>query len=338
MNKPKLVLIRLDKIGDLISTLPVDQSPHCQDFDVHWVIAKGLGFITKNSTPKRNFIELDKNNKWQSFKKLLETLNLLDPEILISFQAPWWANLAGFLARIKKRVGVYSQWHSFLFLNSGLRQKRSHAIQHEADYNDELLHFALEKEKKSSAPILKLKANDFTELHKRFPCITLPFVVVHPGMAGSARNWPTEYYVELIEELIKNYYVTITGTTTDEKWLAPLRIKYSAHRRVSFLQDSLKSTELLELLKAAHAVVAPSTGIIHLAASLGTKSIGIYSPIQVQHPQRWQARGENVKIILPDLKQNICPAQFKCLGPACSDFDCMKNITVNKVLSLIENN
>lgn len=335
MGKPRLVLIRLDKIGDLISTLPVDQSSYCQDYEVHWVISKGLAFIPKNSVPQRKFLELDKNNKWQSFQKLLGFLNEQNPETIVSFQAPWWVNLAAFLTRTKNRVGVYSQWHSFLFLNKGLRQKRSQATEHEADYNDQLLHYALDKKKISSAPVLQMTANDFSKLHERFPFISLPFIVVHPGMAGSARNWSTENYMQLIEELTKNYYVTITGTSMDEKWLAPLKAKYISHKKVSLMQDSLNSDELLSLLKNAHAVIAPSTGVLHLAASLGTTAIGIYSPIAVQHPKRWQARGNNVKILLPKLKQSKCPAQFKCLNESCSDFDCMNTISIEDVIKCI---
>ena len=63
----KVVLIRLDKIGDLISTLPSDQTAYLSGADVTWVISKGLAFITQAAQPRRKFIELDKSSPLQSF-------------------------------------------------------------------------------------------------------------------------------------------------------------------------------------------------------------------------------------------------------------------------------
>ena len=41
--KKKVLLIRLDKIGDLICTLPADQILDSSAFDVTWVVQKDLG-------------------------------------------------------------------------------------------------------------------------------------------------------------------------------------------------------------------------------------------------------------------------------------------------------
>ena len=38
MNKTKVFFIRLDKIGDLICTLPVDQILDESNYDITWII------------------------------------------------------------------------------------------------------------------------------------------------------------------------------------------------------------------------------------------------------------------------------------------------------------
>ncbi|MEN0059029.1 MAG: glycosyltransferase family 9 protein, partial [Bdellovibrio sp.] len=64
------------------------------------------------------------------------------------------------------------------------------------------------------------------------------------------------------------------------------------------------------VLGAAKAVIVPSTGIAHLAASLGTPVIGLYSPVRVQHPRRWAARGPQVKILMPPVpNMNLITSQ-----------------------------
>lgn len=336
----KAILIRLDKIGDLVCTLPVDQMPELSDYETTWVIAKGMGFIAEAAVPPRRFIELSAKEVWQSFQKILKFLRTENFDMAISFQAPWWISLALWWAGVPKRIGVYSQWHSFLFFNQGLRQKRSLSLQHESEYNADLvrhlhLTFNLTSNSKSIStpvPILKLQASATGAVKKYLQ--DKKYFVVHPGMAGSARNWTSEQYIELIEKIKKINPVVITGTTADEKWLTEIKSRFQNDSTIIILQNQLNSLELLDILAHAEAVIAPSTGVLHLAASLGIRSYGIYSPIRVQHPQRWSARGPAVKIFVPTVK---CPSTFQCLGPSCNLYDCMHTITPEQISQTLGN-
>ncbi len=328
--KKKVLLIRLDKIGDLISTMCVDQILDPNKFESEWVIAKGLGFVGDYSQPKRSFVEFEKNKK--SLNSFLAFLQETKPDIAVSFQAPWWVNYALWKAGIPVRAGVQSQWHSYLFLNKGLRQKRSQAKQHEADYNRDLLNFAVGQTKSDApTPSLLMKAPANSRLLEEHKLQAKEYIVVHPGMAGSALNWPTDYYISYIEEAKKHEQVILTGTLADEPWLSEIKKHFAKDPQVLCLQNKLKATELLTILENAKWVVAPSTGVAHIAASLKTPVIGIYSPIQVQHPRRWAARGENVFILKPDID---CPAQFHCLKEKCKHYDCMRQITPERLLKL----
>ena len=299
----KLLLIRLDKIGDLVCTMCVDQIPTLANYETHWIISKGLGFIPDHALPRRNYTEFtkDRDQDPQNHEKFLEFLKEHKPDIAVSFQAPWWVNFMLWKAGVPVRAGVRSQWHSFLFLNKGLRQKRSLAVKHEADYNRELLEFALDLPATLPTPVLKLKAKDNPELLKKFGLVEKDYAVVHPGMAGSALNWPIKYYIEFVEKKIETTKVVLNGTPADEKWLTDLKNHFDKDPRVISLQGKLNNEDMLTILEKAQMVLAPSTGIAHLAASLGTKVVAIYSPLRVQHPLRWAARGDQVKILVPDL-------------------------------------
>lgn len=321
----KVLLIRLDKIGDLICTLCVDQVSFLQDCDIQWVISKGLSFIPENAEPARQFMELSKDNWKASLKALREFIRSYQPDIAVSFQAPWWVNYALWTESVPVRAGVKSQWHSFIFLNRGLRQRRSFAVQHEADYNRDLLAYAFGKTDVSEpTPILKLQAPAVPGLFEKHQLVPREYVIVHPGMAGSALNWPIPSYLQLIAEAAEKYQVVITGTAADEPWLQEIKEKFKHNSRVLILQNKLSSKELLVILKNAKAVVVPSTGVAHIAASLGTRVLGIYSPVRVQHPRRWAPRGEHVQIFMP---QNQNPEE---VDPAC-----MKEIKVRDLLNAL---
>jgi ADP-heptose:LPS heptosyltransferase len=297
--KKKVLLIRLDKIGDLICTLPADQILDENEYDVTWAVQKGLGQIVDLGSKKRKYFELDKNNPKQAAENLQNILKQNNFDAAVSFQCPWWVNFELFLARIPIRTGVKSQWHSFLFLNKAIRQKRSLAEKHELEYNLDLLYKTFHiRQTKEFIQFHIDKPTDQSTLHE-YGLEEKKYVVVHPGMMGSALNWPQEKYIEYIDSLIKSgKKVVITGTDSDEPYLTEIKPKFQNHSQVLWLQSKLKMNELVQVLAFAEYVLVPSTGVAHIAASLGTSVKGIYSPVRVHHPTRWAARGPDVEIIM----------------------------------------
>lgn len=319
----KSVFIRLDKIGDLIASLPVDELSFLSEknISVSWVISKGLGFIAESSLPKRKYLELDLNDRKTSTKKLIQYLKEEKPESVVVFYAPWWVGYACWRAGVPLRVTRKSQWHSFLFFNRALRQSRSLALMHEADYNRELVEFAFqEKHQGEATPYLKLDPPNRRTLFEKHALQPKEYFVVHPGMAGSALNWPQSHYNILIEKLINAGPVVITGTKSDDPYLTEIKPQWEKNQKIRYLQNQLSMEDLLTILKNARGVVAPSTGVLHLAASLGTHCVGIYSPVTVHSARRWGPRGPHAHAISPP---DEVPPQ-------------MEKILVNQVIKSLE--
>ncbi|MCB9072811.1 MAG: glycosyltransferase family 9 protein [Bdellovibrionaceae bacterium] len=325
---PQALLIRLDKIGDLVLTLPADQQRTLAKYNCHWVIAPGMGFIAEHAVPSRSFTEMDRDFSWKNLKTFWRIVRHIKPEVSISFQAPWWINMVLALSGIPQRIGVLSKWHSFLFLNYGVRQKRSQSTNHELEYNQQLVHLGLQDPQPITYSTLTLRADSSITL----PEVPPDFVVVHPGMAGSARNWSTEKYAALIKKLSPHIAVIVTGTPADRPYTEPLMSTLSTQNNIFWLQEKLNIRQLLLLLSKAQHVVAPSTGVLHLAASLQTPVTGIYSPVRVQRDTRWGPKGIYTKTVTPQVD---CPAQFACLGDKCSVFDCMELVSVEQIYQTI---
>ena len=316
----KALFLRLDRMGDLILTLPCDQLV-TGEYQVHWVIPQGLDFVVRHATPKRHYSSFSGQYSLRNFLSFYKHIQSIKADVSLSFHVPWWVNAALFLARIPTRGGVLSQWHSYLFLNKGLRQKRSRCEAHEMEYNFQLTEhvFDLTPQKQLHQP-LSLQVSD----HLSPLDYNTPYYVVHPGMGGSALNWPTSHYKQLIEELSQKTTVVITGTQMDEAFLTPLKKALADNHSVIWLDKKLSGDQLLSVLQNAIAIIAPSTGVLHLGASLGATSLGIYSPIQVHHPDRWGPKGACTEVFIP---QVICPAQFECLGESCTHYPCMNQLS-----------
>jgi heptosyltransferase I len=328
----RLLLIRMDRIGDLILTLPVDQALEPGTM-VKWWIPKGLSFITENAQPFREAREVERKISIQDFFKLLKAVRAEHFDSAVVFHAPWWVSLLMWLARIPLRAGVKSQWHSFLFLNRGIRQKRSLAEVSELEYGFRLMEEALGlKLTRSSLKLKGLQSTMLDALLNKFLLHSQTYSVVHPGMGGSALNWPTERYEELVRTLAKSETVVITGTKSDESYLAPLRERLQGVAQVLWLDGKLNGVELISILENARTITAPSTGVLHLAASTDRPTLGVFSPVKVQKPRRWGPKGARVTTLMPAFP---CPGEMRCLGEACPYFDCMTTIQVAQALEAL---
>jgi hypothetical protein len=114
--------------------------------------------------------------------------------------------------------------------------------------------------------------------------------------------------------------VFITGGENDMLgWNAP------AHPLIR--NDWLGTMSLREIMAACanvDAVVCGSTGMIHLAAALGTPTVGIYCPHPGSHPAAWGPIGEKcVNLVVPEvLCRKLCESAYPCSGDNSCDLIC----------------
>jgi heptosyltransferase I len=338
----KTLLVRFDKIGDLICTLPVDQMLSLET-SVHWLLSDQVKGLMPYVQPIRTFESFPLSFQWKNFFQLLKWLRQQKFDQCIVFYAPNWVLWALFFSGIPQRFGRLSKPLSWLVFHKGLRQSRSQSLEHEYSYNQDLMLAFLEKmsgwksedlsalKEKTKSQYLQLQAPSQLQWIERFGLYS-GFTVVHPGMSGSALNWPSSSYQELITQLLsQGKTVVITGTRSDEAYLTPLRPLFEKHPKVIWLAEKLDFGQLLFVLSRAEAVLAPSTGVLHLATSLGKKSVGLYSPLKAHSHIRWGPRGPAASVLAPNV---TCPAgQGECLKSACSFHPCMAKISVADVLA-----
>lgn len=325
VTNEKALLVRIDRIGDLALTLPSDQVLRERGIQTKWLIGEGLGFLPQLAIPARPFYEVAREFSITAFVNLVKWLKSEQFSQALVFHGPWWVSLALWWAGVPWRGGRRSQWHSFLFLNKGIRQSRLHGEWSELDYNIELVAKSFSVEFRPRPLLLESKSAVINRynLDKYF--------VVHPGMSGSARNWSPSNFSKLIMELSQYGQVVVTGTKADAPYLT--QVQPQVQGRCLWLVDQLKPDELIALLSHAKLVIAPSTGVAHLAAATGVLTIGIYSPVRSQSATRWGPKGERVMTITPQVD---CPAIKECLGEACPYFDCMDRVTVTDLIERIK--
>lgn len=103
-------------------------------------------------------------------------------------------------------------------------------------------------------------------------------VVVHPGAALPSRRWPAERWAQVVAAL-SGERVLVTGGP-DEVALA----EEVAGGGAEVLAGRTSARELAGVVGAARLLVAPDTGVAHLATALGTPSVVLFGPTP---PARW---------------------------------------------------
>ena len=200
MNKePKNILIvRTDRIGDLILTLPLaglikKQYP---DSKVSFLVRE----YTKNLVSNHPFVDevivLKESN---GNVPLFENVNIIKQKKFdncIVVYPRFKISLIVFLSGIKNRIGTGYRWYSFLF-NQKVYEHRKNAERHELEYNVNLLEklgikntiaeknisYDLRVDESSLQNVIKILIDEKFDLQK-------PIIIVHPGSGGSSIDLP----------------------------------------------------------------------------------------------------------------------------------------------------
>lgn len=125
-------------------------------------------------------------------------------------------------------------------------------------------------------PHVELTSRDDVAAASVLPDDGHPLAILHPGASDPRRRWPPDRFALVGDALAeRGLRVAFTGTGGDEAAIVTDAISAMRHEGLD-LVDRLSIPALIGLLARARIVVANDTGPLHLAAAVGTPSVGIY--------------------------------------------------------------
>jgi ADP-heptose:LPS heptosyltransferase len=354
-------VIRADRLGDLVLSTPVFQAlrratPAKEVFALVHINALPL---VEHNPYLSGIIAYDPKVAHRGIAglfRLVRELRKYRFDGVVLLQVQFKLALAVFLARIKKRVGPLSKLYSYLLFNGGLRQKRSRVEMHEADYNLMLLRaFGVRIPSRQYDPEIVVDANAKERVRTWLKDAGLnwqddPFVLVHPGMGGSALNWPEGYYLDLVYLLTqRGKNVLLGGGTNDMAVLDRIESGVLDRLKEKSVQGSFKGrllryqssegyaglSDYIALVSMAQVIVAPSTGPLHIACALGRPTVSFYPPIRVQSALRWGPYVHDDSahaVFVPDA---LCGRDYKCAGAKCAYYFCMERLSVEDAVNAV---
>jgi heptosyltransferase III len=232
-------------------------------------------------------------------------------------------------AGIPLRVGTTNRLYHWFTCNKLIRLSRKNSDLHESQLNLKLLGFFGISESFSIDEIHKYYG--FTKL----PALENPYrsfidknkinVILHPKSKGSAKEWGLANFSKLIELLPdEKYSVFISGTAADG---VLMRDFLKQNENVTNLTGKLNLQQFIAFINECDALVAASTGPLHIASALGKNAIGLFSPKRPIHPGRWMPLGTRAKVVVHDKNCLRCKNKEDC--------NCIIKIEPERVFDLL---
>jgi ADP-heptose:LPS heptosyltransferase len=322
----KIIISRTDNLGDVVLTLPLagflkEANPQ----NVVYFIGKAYTHALIECSKAIDFF-LDREELLKNPQQLAD---IQADAILFVFPDKEIAQLA-YQAQIPIRIGTSHRWWHWIYANKRISFSRCKSDLHEAQLNFNLLKPLGFKKiptlpeianwYKLAPPILPTEKQALIENKTKK-------VILHPKSKGSAREWGTMKFYELASQL-PDIHFFITGIAQEGELIKAETPQLFALPHVTDVTGKLNMQELIALIAQVDALVAASTGPLHVASALGIKAIGIYPPMKPIHPTRWQPIGRQAQVLVLPKDCNDCKKIMPC--------HCMEAITVAQVRALLE--
>lgn len=328
MNPKRIIISRTDAIGDVVLTLPlaVFLKQRFQDCTVIFLGRNYTSAVVQCSPAVDEFVSWDEisDNPAESLRKL-------NADVIIHVFPRKEIAKAAHSAGIPIRIGTSHRTFHWFSCNRKINFSRKNSDLHEAQLNFKLLQGlgiseVPSMEELNAMLLMSPKGSLRADLNALLDSGKVN-LILHPGSRGSAREWGMDRFAELIQLLpADRFKIFLTGTEKEgDMFRSELAEPF---QQVADLSGKLSLNELIVFISRCNALVAGSTGPLHLASALGIHAVGLYPPIRPMHPGRWSPIGKNAKVFVADKECSACRKTAQCA--------CMREISAAAVAEFLK--
>jgi heptosyltransferase II len=344
-ERKKILLVRTDRLGDLILTTPAIKAVRNAYPDAHiaMIVRPYAEEILKDNPYIDEIIIYDKYGKHKSAAATLMFAFRLKKrgfDRAILFHPTNRMHIIAYIADIPRRIGFDNKM-GFL-LTDRIKNTKHLGLKHEKDYTlDMLKSLGIKSDEKEL--FMPVGAHDIELAGRLISDNGIKnkdkLIVIHPGASCASKIWPAERFAKLADTLIDKHRVKIVivgGAGGKDIFCANAVRKFMQNEAIS-LAGQLSVRALAALIKRSILLISNDSGPVHVAVAVGTPVIDIFGRAQPGlSPLRWGPLGPKDIVIHKDVG-----CKDRCLAHNCKkSFACIRSISVddvyNAVLSIIK--
>ena len=323
MSSKKICVIHLNQIGDLIFSLPLLKAlrENFPEASIHSVVKPYLEELLVGSPYVDRIVLRKRGLKAQ--RELVKDLRKNRYDLLISLSTSEECLTLTAFSKAKVKAG-FSRFPWSLWLDT-----KDTIEGHNSWHNNAKLlkRLNVNVNKNDYVGLLSLDKNEYN--------LSLPnkFVIISPGASRRrfAKTWGEEKFAELMLLLKKKYDLTpvLVGGKDNLEYNNRIISKAMKNDHARGM-DIINATgtglrELCSMIKDSSIFVGIDSGIMHLASSLDIPVVGIFGPTDP-----FYVGPQNDRSIVVREEEMAC---VPCYLKACDHRDCMRKLSVDKVLN-----
>jgi lipopolysaccharide heptosyltransferase I len=278
---PRVLLIKLTSLGDLIHALPAlsDAQDARSDIEFDWVIDESFQEIARWHPAVRGVITT-KHREWRgalasaethgSISRTIEQIRATEYDLVIDGQGNFKTALLSLFSR-GPRAGFDSrsvrEWVAHLAYQKRFSvSKNAHAIERLR----RLVASALDYPLPDSAPDFRIQRDRLVKPKVGLPAEYLVFV---HNASWKTKLWPERHWLELIRKCSQSGFRILLPWGDSREEARARRLAVTPEVQVL---PRLTLSEIGDIMQRARACICMDTGLSHLAAALDVPAITLY--------------------------------------------------------------
>ena len=293
---PVILLVRNDKMGDLILSIPAISwlRKNLPNAKLVWLVKKELRDLAMLCHHVDDVIYDD------SFRSIMNKINSYQFDIALTFFSTFRIGYLINKAKIPIRLAPKTKLAQF-FYNHKIVQKRSRSQKPEYEYNTELvselfnilqIQDIIDIDKPPYIKLDDIKNNQIKrEFAKKYQIDNEKKIIfIHPGTGGSSNTLSIEDYSKICIGLrgFDDYNFIIHHSVDDERVANDLISKLPKNISITKISPTKDKIQMVKNISVCDLFISGSTGPLHIAGALNKKTVGFYPSKKSSTSLRWQ--------------------------------------------------
>ncbi len=321
-NNPRLLLVKLSAMGDVIHTIPALKAVKraVPQIEIDWVVSDSFEELVKLSPHVGRVFAFHRKSwakwwRWTTIKEVWRFIKQIRAQkygAVLDLQGLLRSGLVTFAARSKSKVGFeYAREGAPIFYNRKIGKKDGdiHAI-------DRYMHALGSVGIHHEPPIvydIEIPDAELEWANGKTP--EPPYLVINPNSKWETKRWAPEKFAELakmifVEEGLKS--VIIGAEDDKERGATIARLGGEA---VVDLTGAGGLVKLGAILKGSVGMITNDSGPMHLAVALGVPTLAIFGPT---NPKLTGPHGPDHSVVKHDVfcmpcMKRTCPYEHECM-------------------------
>jgi lipopolysaccharide heptosyltransferase I len=339
---PKILIVKLSAIGDVVHTLPVLHAlrTHWPDAHITWLVEEAAAELVLDH-PNLDRVLISRRKHWarglktacrrhhlRAIVSFIRELRDTRYDMILDFQAALKGAMLIALAHGRRKIGfgpgMQHQEYSYLALNTRIPMvsMEIHALERGLMLLEAI--GVPRGEIRYDLPIdagIRQIADRLLGQHPDH--VNRTAIAINPVAQWKTKLWPAERFADLADRLIEEHNAAIffTGGPQDRPEIE--RIKTGMRHHAASLAGRTTLIELAAVYERMACIISTDTGPMHIAAAVRRPVVALFGPTA---PQRTGPYGSCHRVV-------CAPVDCRpCFRRECDACRCMLDISVESVL------